>query len=131
MPVIKKGKISPHPKTSSQVVFSILGTWHIKGKNPWDAYEKAAYLKRMISDYHYSIEEIALSISQTVKFVEDNIEAHDLMVENDVYTLEKFSYFYQLVVEKNKSTNFFYAKTALFGSVKQILRAVFNSSFSF
>jgi len=91
--------------TSDHVVFSILGTWHIKGKTQWDTYEKAAYLKRMNVDYGVSIEDIAISISQNVKFVKDNIEAHDLMNENNVFTLEKFSYFYELVKEKNKSTN--------------------------
>jgi hypothetical protein len=91
--------------TTDQVVFSILGTWHIKGKAQWDTYEKAAYLKRMNTDYGYSYDDIATSISQTERFVKDNIEAHDLMVKNDVYTLEKFSYFYELVKEKNKKTN--------------------------
>ncbi len=92
-------------ETSNEVVFSILGTWHIKGKTKWDTYEKAAYLKRMNTDYGYSFKYIGDSISQTEKFVKDYIEAHDLMVANNVYTLEKFSYFYQLVLEKNKTTN--------------------------
>lgn len=87
-------------ETNDKIIFSILGTWHIKGKKEWDTYEKAAYLKRMNIDYGYSLKDIADSISQTEKFVKDHIEAHDLMVENNVYTLEKFSYFYELV--KNK-----------------------------
>lgn len=89
--------------TRNEVVFSILGIWHIKGKTKWDTYEKAAYLKRMNTDYGYSLKNIANSISTTEKFVKDHIEAHDLMVEHDVYTLEKFSYFYELV--KNKRIN--------------------------
>jgi hypothetical protein len=48
---------------------------------------------------------IADSISQTEKFVNDNIEAHDLMIKNNIYTLEKFSYFYELVKIKNNSKN--------------------------
>jgi len=92
-------------ETPNEVVFSILGIWHIKGKTAWDTYEKAAYFKRINIDYGYSLKDIADSISQTEKFVKDHIEAHDLMVENKIYTLEKFSYFYQLVLEKNKSTN--------------------------
>lgn len=87
-------------ETSNEVVFSILGTWHIKGKTQWDTYEKAAYLKRMNIEYGYSLKDIADSISQAEKFVKDHIEAYDLMVKHDVYTLEKFSYFYELV--KNK-----------------------------
>jgi len=86
--------------TSNEVIFSILGTWHIKGKTQWDTYEKAAYLKRMNTEYAVSFKDIANSISESEKFVKDHIEAHDLMVSNDIYTLEKFSYFYELV--KNK-----------------------------
>jgi len=99
-----RARIIPE-ETSNEVVFSILGTWHIKGKTQWKTYEKAAYLKRMNVDYGYSLKDIADSISETEKFVNDNIEAHDLMVKNNVYTLEKFSYYYQLVLEKNKSKN--------------------------
>jgi len=109
-------------ETSNQVVFSILGTWHIKGKTQWDTYEKAAYFKRMNIDYGYSLKDIADSISQTEKFVKDHIEAHDLMVENDVYTLEKFSYFYQLVLEKNKSKN-----SEIFQKEPQIVTRVIES----
>ncbi len=94
-----KARIIP-AETDDKIIFSILGTWHIKGKTQWDTYEKAAYFKRMNIDYSYSIKDIADSISQTEKFVKDHIEAHDLMVKNDVSTLEKFSYFYELV--KNK-----------------------------
>ncbi len=91
-----RAKIIPS-ETSNEVVFSILGTWHIKGKTKWDTYEKAAYLKRLNTVYSYTFKKIADSISQTEKFVKDHIKAHDLMVENNVYTLEKFSYFYELV----------------------------------
>jgi len=85
------------PNTPDNIVFSILGTWHIKGKKEWDTYEKAAYFKRMITDHGYTAKEIADSISQTEKFVNDHIDAYDLMVKNNIYTLEKFSYFYELV----------------------------------
>ena len=86
--------------TSEKLIFSILGTWHIKGKAEWDTYEKAAYLKRLKLDYGYPSKEIASTISESVKFVEDHIRAYDMMVENRIYSLEKFSYFYELT--KNK-----------------------------
>jgi len=86
---------------SNEVVFSILGTWHIKGKAKWDTFEKASYLKRMNVEYKYPYKQIADSISQTEKFVKDNIKAHDLMVDSEVYTLDKFSYFYELVKNNN------------------------------
>jgi len=37
-----KSKIIPS-ETSDEIIFTILGTWHIKGKKQWDTFEKAAY----------------------------------------------------------------------------------------
>lgn len=91
-----RARIIPE-ETSNEAVFSILGTWHIKGKTEWDTYEKAAYLKRMHIEYGYSLKDIAVSISKRENFVKDHIDAYDLMVKNNVYTLLKFSYFYELV----------------------------------
>ncbi len=87
-------------ETSTEVVFSILGTWHIIGKTKWDTYEKAAYLKRMHIEYSYPLKDIATSISETPRFVGDHIDAHDLMVENNDNTLSNFSYYYELVKSK-------------------------------
>jgi hypothetical protein len=95
-----KARIIP-ADTDDEVIFAILGIWHIKGKTQWDTYEKAAYLKRLNTDYDYSFKAIADSISQSEKFVKDHIEAYDLMVKHNVYTLEKFSYFYELVKNKH------------------------------
>ena len=91
--------------TSDQIVFSILGTWHIKGKNQWDTFEKSAYLKRMRDKFNYSEKQIADLIGQTEKFVKENIEAHDIMVDNQIFDLDKYSYFYEYVKGKNNSKN--------------------------
>lgn len=95
-----RARIIPND-TPNKFIFSILGTWHIKGKAEWDTFEKAAYLKRMNTDYGYTMEQIADSISETEKFVQDHIDAYDMMVENNIYTLEKFSYFYELTKNKH------------------------------
>jgi len=97
-----KAKILP-PDTSDEIIFAILGTWHIKGKTPWEAYEKAAYLKKMQTQYKLTDKEIADKISQPEKFVKDNIKALELMRENDIKKLEKFSYCFETV--KNKRIN--------------------------
>lgn len=73
--------------TSEEIIFTILGTWHIRGKKEWNTFEKAAYLKRMNAEYGYSMTLIAEMISESKSFVENNIEAHDIMVENNVYDL--------------------------------------------
>jgi hypothetical protein len=95
-----KARIIPDGTTDEQI-FTILGNWHIKGKKQWDTFEKAAYLKRMKADHGYSTDRIAEIIGDSQTFVEQNIEAHDLMIEHKVFEPSKFSYFIELV--KNKS----------------------------
>jgi hypothetical protein len=91
-----KAQIIP-ADTDEETIFTILGTWHIKGKKQWDTFEKSAYLKRMKEQYHYAVDKIAEIIGESSTFVNDNIEAHDLMVSNKVYELKKYSYFIELV----------------------------------
>jgi ASC-1-like (ASCH) protein len=97
-----KAKILPST-ISDEEIFTILGTWHIKGKKQWDTFEKAAYLKRMNHDYKYSEQKIAEMISESETFVKNTIEAHDLMVKHNVYDLDKYSYFIEMV--KNRGIN--------------------------
>lgn len=87
--------------TEDRIIFTILGTWHIRGKQQWDTFEKAAYLKRMNVEYGYSYTIIAEMLSESKSFVENNIEAHDLMIEHKVYDLSKFSYYFELVKNRN------------------------------
>lgn len=89
--------------TNDETIFTILGTYHIDGKKQWNTFEKIAYLKRMKEIHNYSSEKVAEIIHASKKFVDDNIEAHDLMVDYDVYDLEKFSYFIEMV--KNRAIN--------------------------
>ena len=91
-----KCKVIPD-NTDQESIFTILGTWHIKGKKAWNTFEKIAYLKRMMEKYGYTPGKVAEIINETETFVEDNIEAHDLMVTNEVYDLDKYSYFIEMV----------------------------------
>jgi hypothetical protein len=90
-------------ETTSEEIFTILGTWHIRGKKQWDTFEKAAYLKRMQGDHNYTDERIAEIIGESETFVRNTIEAHDLMIEHSIYEPEKYSYFIEMV--KNKTIN--------------------------
>ena len=109
--------------TTQEVIFTILGTWHIRGKQQWDTFEKAAYLKRMNDEFGYPIDVIADMISESKSFVENNIAAHDLMVDNNVYDLSKFSYFFEM--EKNRKITQFFVKEP---EVKtQVIKAIINN----
>jgi hypothetical protein len=83
-----------------EIVLALLGIWHLKGKHQWTPYEKAFYMKRMASDFHWSEKKVADSVDMTAKSVQNNIRAYDLMTENKCKDYEKFSHFYELV--KNK-----------------------------
>jgi hypothetical protein len=97
-----KAKVIPNDTTEEEI-FTILGTWHIKGKKQWDTFEKAAYLKKMQANHKYQSDKIAEIIGETKTFVDHTIEAHDLMIDNKVYEPEKYSYFIEMV--KNKGIN--------------------------
>lgn len=89
-----------------QELFFILGTLHIKGKNEWSAYEKAAYIHRMVRELDYSAQEVAKQLGHQANTVEAMLKAYETM--RDVYlpratkdsddfetqdALRKYSYF--------------------------------------
>jgi hypothetical protein len=111
--------------TNQEVIFTILGTWHIKGKQQWDTFEKAAYLKRMNEEFGYSYDRIAELISSNKSFVENSISAHDLMIQNNVYDLDKFSYFFEL--EKNRKITHCFDQDP--ESKSRVIKAIINNQF--
>jgi hypothetical protein len=117
-----RARIIPND-TPEEIIFTILGTWHIKGRKQWDTFEKAAYLKRMNMEYGYSISDIADMISEAKSFVENNIAAHDLMIDNNVFDLSKFSYFFELV-KNRKITQIFEKEPEI---KPQIIKAISNN----
>jgi len=88
---------------SDEELFHILGIFHIKGKTEWDAYEKAAYIHKMIEVLKKDKDEIAKQLRMQKKNVEAALKAYKVMKEkflsksknidkqND--ELGKFSYF--------------------------------------
>lgn len=112
----KKYPNVPHWKTipakvlSSEIrpqeLFFILGTFHIKGKNEWSAYEKAAYIHRMVRELDYSPQDVAKQLGHQANTVEAMLKAYETM--RDIYlplatkdsddfetqdALRKYSYF--------------------------------------
>ena len=64
---------------SEEELFYILGTFHIKGKTPWDAYEKAAYIYKMIKVLKKNPEEIGKQLGIQNKTIEAKIKAYEAM----------------------------------------------------
>jgi len=112
--------------TTDEEIFTILGTLHIKGKKQWDTFEKAAYLKKMRDTHNYPSSKIAELIGESKSVVDSSIMAHDLMVDNQVYDLSKYSYFIELV--KNRSINIEQEKDGQ--TRNKIIKAIKNNQFN-
>lgn len=69
-----------------QELFFILGTFHIKGKNEWSAYEKAAYIYRMVRELDFSAQEVAKQLGHQANTVEAMLKAYETM--RDIYLPE-------------------------------------------
>ncbi len=98
---------------SPREIFAILSEYHIKGKAPWDAYEKAACIRKMI-DQGQTIEEVARTVRSTRPKVERILKAYEAMRVNylprvasaqptleDQDQLRKYSYFEALFTDKD------------------------------
>lgn len=101
------------PVTEDEI-FAILSNYHIKGKKPWNLYEKAACIAKM-AEQGKEISEIAKRIGSTKPKVENMLRAYEVM--RDKYLkkkesekglvggvpeeLKKFSYFEAFFINKN------------------------------
>jgi len=70
-----------HDSVTEEELFYILGIFHIKGKTEWDAYEKAAYIHKMINVLKKSPEEICKQLRMQRKTLEATLNAYDVMSE--------------------------------------------------
>lgn len=107
-----KARILPDDVTEEEL-FYILGIFHIKGKKEWDAYEKAAYIHRMIKVLNKSPEDIKRQLGIQTKTLEAMLKAYEVMTEkylgdkkvvnktsDNKDELKKFSYFNAFYLQK-------------------------------
>jgi len=89
--------------TSNEAIFTILGTWHIKGKAEWRTFEKAAYIYRMYKDYGKDIKQISIMVKHPEGEVRNMIETYKTMQEKGITETKeqkKFSAIFEII--KNK-----------------------------
>ena len=100
-----KARVLQNDITDEEISY-ILVTFHIKGKTPWDAYEKAAYVYRMIKKLNKTPDEIGKHLGMHKNTIEAMLNAYETMSarylrnsnENDLGSgtkdeVKKFSYF--------------------------------------
>ncbi|MHA1881870.1 MAG: hypothetical protein ACTSUO_02360 [Candidatus Thorarchaeota archaeon] len=86
--------------TDNEAIFTILGTWHIKGKAEWRTFEKAAYLYRMQRDYGKTPNEIAAMVKQKKADVKNMIASYKTMQEKGITETKeqkKFSAIFEII----------------------------------
>ncbi|MBI2196120.1 hypothetical protein HYU45_00745 [Candidatus Daviesbacteria bacterium] len=66
-------------KISDEDLFLLLGNLHIKGKAPWDPYEKASYIYRMINENRMDIDYVAAIVGMTASAIKIQLKAYELM----------------------------------------------------
>ncbi|NUN23287.1 MAG: hypothetical protein HUU09_07440 [Candidatus Jettenia caeni] len=99
---------------TDEELFYILGTFHIKGKTEWDAYEKAAYIYKMIKVLKKNPEEVAKQLGKQRKTVESMLNAYEAMSKKYLINsdnveiingardeLKKYSYFEAFFLQKD------------------------------
>jgi hypothetical protein len=98
---------------TEEELFYILGTFHLKGKTEWDAFEKAAYIHKMIVVLKKNNDEIAEELNMQKKTLEASLKAYKTMIKkylpkikkskterkND--EIKKFSYFNAFYLQKD------------------------------
>jgi len=95
-------------------LFFILGTFHVKGKKEWSAYEKAAYIHRMVRELNYSPKDVAAQLGNQAKTIQAMLAAYEAMSEyylpraggdGDAFqvqdALRKYSYFEAMFRQKD------------------------------
>lgn len=77
-----RAKILPD-NTPNEAIFSILGTWHIKGKAEWKSFEKSAYIYRLHKEFNKTLDEITeIAKIKTKTEVKNIIDAYETMIKN-------------------------------------------------
>lgn len=101
-------------EVSDEELFYILGTFHIKGKTEWDAYEKAAYIHKMIKELKKNPEEVGKQLGKYGKSIEAMLKAYEVMskkylkknsnstgsLDTSRDELKKYSYFEAFFLQK-------------------------------
>ena len=85
---------------SEELVFKLIGQFHIKGKKPWDAFEQASYLYRRVQSTRLHIEDVADELGIERAKARNMIAAVELMREHSDANTHNYSYYYEYVRDK-------------------------------
>lgn len=87
-------KVTLLPKdVSEDLVFAILGHYHIVGRQDWAPYEQAGYLHRMINDHGISAKRISLEMGMTANEVNRLVNVYEFMLQHGEDDINRWSYY--------------------------------------
>lgn len=95
-----KCKVLPYD-IKEDLIFKLIGHFHIKGKKPWEAYEQASYLYRRTQQTKMHIDMIAEELNINKNDAKNMIAAVELMKEKGVSDTHKYSYYFEYVKDPN------------------------------
>lgn len=86
---------------TNDVIFKLIGQFHIKGKKPWDPYEQASYLYRRNKETKTHISIIAEELNIKKSDAEKMIQAVELMKTYEETDNHKYSYYFEYIKGAN------------------------------
>ena len=75
------------------LVFALLGQYHLIGKKDWQPYEQAGYYYRRHMDHNVPVNTIASEMAIPSRRVRRLIETYDFMVRHDESSTDRWSYY--------------------------------------
>jgi len=91
-----KARLIP-AKTGDDLIFALLGQYHIKGKKDWLPFEQAGFLYRRHQDQGISQDQLADELGLKNAEVKNLIATYSFMVDHKCKDPGKWSYFFELI----------------------------------
>lgn len=89
------------PNVGDELVFALLGEYHIIGKKDWAPFEQAGYLYRRHKIHGIAASVIAKELSSTTNFVNKFIRTYELMINHKEDNVDRWSYYEEYLKIKN------------------------------
>jgi hypothetical protein len=91
---------------TDDLIASLLGQWHLKGKKEWLPFEQAGYLYRRHRQQNVPLATLAREAGTTASRVEKIIDAYELMLEQNDTRRDRWSYYDELVKSRKIMKSF-------------------------
>ncbi|MBN2031586.1 ParB-like nuclease domain-containing protein [bacterium] len=82
---------------NKDLIFALLGEYHIIGRKDWAPYEQAGYLWRRCKQHDVEPQRISKEMGMSVKLVNHLIEVYNFMLEHKDENIQHFSYYDELI----------------------------------